>query len=231
MDEMQLLRDFRKEVPEPDPETMRRAYAYATSGQRSGLRKSLRRASVFPLRLRFAVPAAAAVCVAAVCAVIFSGALGGSATHSPSKPVWSAHNASPLFPFLTTNVNRSGQTVSSVETTVQAPWPGATAEIYVLRNPNYETRQFVGGKLVSGPKGQNQIVFQEQTSLTNLTSRPNPPADDKWSSTVTLDPSEWDGGCQNAPYGILVEIGHPAHSAESGSAFFTCNPGSSGGSR
>ena len=135
------------------------------------------------------------------------------------------------YAFVTTNVNRSGQAVASVETTVQAPWPGATAEIYVLRNPNYQTRQFVGGKLVSGPQGQNQIVFQEQTSLTNLTSRPSPPADDKWSSTVSLDPSEWDGGCQNAPYGIMVEIGHPAHSAESGSPFFTCNPGSSGGSR
>src|SRR5438445_7925061 len=41
-DEMQLLRDFRKEVPPPDEETMRRAYAYATSRQRSARRVRLR---------------------------------------------------------------------------------------------------------------------------------------------------------------------------------------------
>jgi hypothetical protein len=34
-----------------------------------------------PLRLRVAVPAAAAVCVAAVCAVVFTAALGGSGNH------------------------------------------------------------------------------------------------------------------------------------------------------
>jgi hypothetical protein len=116
-----------------------------------------------------------------------------------------------------------------VEATVQAPWSGATAEVYVIRNPNYEQEQFVGGKLVSGPQEQNQIVFQEQTALTNHTSNPKPlPSDDKWSSTITLDPSQWQGGCQNAPYAVLVEIGNPNpnnRAAESGSPFFTCNPG------
>jgi hypothetical protein len=41
-DEMQLLRDFRREVPEPNEETMRRAYAYATSEAPSGWQQSLR---------------------------------------------------------------------------------------------------------------------------------------------------------------------------------------------
>jgi hypothetical protein len=45
-----------------------------------------------PLRLRFVAPAAAAVGVAAVCAVVFSGALGGSGTHRSSTSFWSAHN-------------------------------------------------------------------------------------------------------------------------------------------
>lgn len=33
-DEIQLLRDFRSDIPEPDEETVRRAYAYATSQSR-----------------------------------------------------------------------------------------------------------------------------------------------------------------------------------------------------
>ena len=186
------------------------------------------------LRLRFALPVAAAVCAATVGAVVLSGALGGSGTHRPGQTAWSAQGTpDAAFPWLTTNVNRSGQGVASVNATVQAPWPGATAQIYVIRNPNYEQVQGDGSGLTVGPDG-GQIVFQEQTSLTDLTARPNPPADDRWSSTVTLNPSQWDGGCQNAPYGIYVLIGHPSdpkNSAQSGSSWFTCTPGSSGRSK
>lgn len=48
-----------------------------------------------PFRLRFVVPAAAAAGVAAVCAVVFSGALGGSGTHRSSTGFWSAQNGRP----------------------------------------------------------------------------------------------------------------------------------------
>lgn len=44
-----------------------------------------------PLRLRFVVPVAAAVGVAAVCAVVFSGAVGGSRAHRPNSRVWSSY--------------------------------------------------------------------------------------------------------------------------------------------
>jgi hypothetical protein len=183
--------------------------------------------------LRFAVPAAAAVGIAAVCAVVFSGAFGGSGGRRPGQTAWNAYVGEATFPFLTTKIDRSGQAVASVKATVQAPWPGATAQIYVLRNPNYAHVHLLGGRLVTGPRG-GQIVYQAETSLTNPNSRPTTPADDRWSSTVTLKPSRWDGGCRNAPYVVYVLIGNPSdpkRSAESGSAFFTCNRGVAEGSR
>ncbi len=220
-DDLQLLREFRAEIPAPDDETRRRIYAHATNPAPSRWHDASRRLSVPPLRLRFALPAVAAVCAAAVAAVVLTATLGGGNTVSHGKP------SNAVFPWFSMNVNRSGQAVSSVDATVRAPWPDATAQISVVRNPDFEQQQFVNGKLVSGPGGQ--IVFQTQTSLTNLTSNPKPlPADDRWSSTVTLDPSQWDGGCQNAPYAIVVFTDHPSdpkNSAQSGSWFFTCNPG------
>ena len=91
-DDLQLLRDLRAEIPAPDEETRRRIYAYATSGQANrwqGSSQRLRRAA--PFRLRFAVPAVAAICAAAVAAVVLTGALGGSSIPSthPAHNVWS----------------------------------------------------------------------------------------------------------------------------------------------
>src|SRR4051794_28677824 len=48
------------------------------------------------VRLRLAVPALAAICLAATCAVVFSGALRGSNVHRPTKnvaPYWSPQNS------------------------------------------------------------------------------------------------------------------------------------------
>lgn len=44
-----------------------------------------------PLRLRFVVPAATAIGIAAVCAVVFSGALGGSGSRRPNSMVWNSY--------------------------------------------------------------------------------------------------------------------------------------------
>ncbi len=41
-DEMQLLRDFRTDIPDPDEESVRRAYAYATSQPQAARRLRLR---------------------------------------------------------------------------------------------------------------------------------------------------------------------------------------------
>jgi hypothetical protein len=73
-DEIQLLRDFRSRVPEPDAETMRRAYVYATAERG---RWQAPRLSVPPVRLRLALPVVAALC-AAIVAVVFTGLLGSS---------------------------------------------------------------------------------------------------------------------------------------------------------
>ena len=81
-DELQLLRDFRREVPAPDEETVRRAYAYATSAPRSRIPPVLR--TIVPIRPRLAVIAAVvggAVVVAAVSTIGFGGA-GGNHTSS-----------------------------------------------------------------------------------------------------------------------------------------------------
>ena len=75
-DDLTLLRDFRAEIPVPDDETRGRIYAYATTDTPRSWRSSTRRPRVSSLRLRFALPAAAAVC-AAIGAVVFTGALGG----------------------------------------------------------------------------------------------------------------------------------------------------------
>jgi hypothetical protein len=85
-EDLQLLREFRAEIPAPDERTRRRIYAYATSRSASRWQPSTRFLGVPGFRLRFAVPVAAVIC-AAVGAVVFTGALGGSGGHRPSSPV------------------------------------------------------------------------------------------------------------------------------------------------
>ena len=75
-DDLQLLREFRAEIPVPDEETRSTIFAYATSRPQGRSQRSapVVRAS---LRPRFALPAVAALCVAAIAAVVLTGALGG----------------------------------------------------------------------------------------------------------------------------------------------------------
>lgn len=244
-DEMQLLRDFRKEVPAPDEETMQRAYAYATSGASSGWQQSLRLLPVHPLRLRFALPAAAAICAAVVGAVIFTGALGGSGTHpatygsgglslgggSGSKAGSSGSNppakrgARPMgFTPITLNATRSGQTITSIAVTLNSSVADATLQLQVLRGDPY------------GPDSGRHVVFQEQVPMSNIASPANGPpgtvALSTWSGT--LSPSDWEGGCQDALYTVAfatVPVGssfdNPPSGSNSGwSRWFNCSGGS-----
>lgn len=77
-DDLQLLRDFRRTVPEPDEDTVRRAYAYATSQSRTARRLHLR------------LPASYRVRIAGVAAVAGAAALIGFfavPSSSPQRPV------------------------------------------------------------------------------------------------------------------------------------------------
>ena len=72
-DDLQLLREFRAEIPAPDEETRRRIYAYATSEPPGRWQGATRRLSLPPLRLRFAVPAVAVICAAVAAVVMLTG--------------------------------------------------------------------------------------------------------------------------------------------------------------
>jgi hypothetical protein len=85
-DATQLLRDHWSEVPKADEETVRRAFAYATSGTRTRFARPLRHRGVHPLRLRIALPAVAAICAAAA-AVVATGTFTGGASQT-ARPVF-----------------------------------------------------------------------------------------------------------------------------------------------
>lgn len=186
-------------------------------------------------RLRFALPAAAALGVAAVCAVVFSGALGRSGTHPPSNSgVWSAYdlqNAAPPFSAMNLNFNRAGQGITSIDVTVNAATVGGTALVQVVRGAAADISQtsLAGGK----------VVFRQQVAMSTIASpRSGPPGTEALSTwSGTLSSSDWGGGCQNDRYVITVEVSpaHPTREAQGEwveSGWFTCRLGSdSGGSR
>jgi hypothetical protein len=135
-DEMQLLREFRREVPEPDEETVRRAYVYATSSSRTSFQERLLMLSVPPVRLRFALPAAAVIC-AAVVAAVFTGAFGGSNTHHPNQSVADGSvGAGALRPGITTLGNDNPFGASGKLVTLQQFVADKAKEGYSVPLPN-----------------------------------------------------------------------------------------------
>lgn len=77
-DEMQLLHDFRSDVPEPDEDTMQRIYRYATSSSRRFARPRWRLSISMSKRTRIAGAVAVAGVAAAVAAA--TATIGGSAS-------------------------------------------------------------------------------------------------------------------------------------------------------
>jgi hypothetical protein len=240
-DAIQLLRDHWNEVPEADKETMRRAYTYATSRSRAGFPRSLRFRRVPPLRLRFALPAAAAVCVAAACAVVFTGALSGSGSRYNGKvgnlsgsggtgSVGQSGEPAHFSP-IALNFTRGDQGITSIAVTINAATLGGTAELQVVRGAAAE---YVEPGNLAGA----QLVFHERVPMTNIASPASGPTGTQALSTWsgTLSPSSWDGGCDNEQYAITVWV-HPANPtpeargewAESGS--FVCSSNSSNSGR
>jgi hypothetical protein len=201
-DEMQLLRDFRSDIPEPDDESIRRAYAYATSQPRyEGPRLSL--PSVSPLRLRVVLPAAAAICAAAV-ALIATGTLaGGGATHTPRPTVHGDQSpGAGLFSYF-----HSGGALSSIAVTLNPNVANASVQLQVVHS---EATSYA-----EADAGSTQVVFQEQVSTT--TSPASSFGLSTWSGT--LSPNDWSGGCQRGLYDIKwVAVGPGTSFANAASA-------------
>ena len=205
---------------------MRRAYAYATGGAPSGWQRSLRFLPVPPLRLRFALPAAAAVCVAAACAVVFTGALGGSgaqrANEKPSDGSGSVGRGGKamLSRGMTLDFTRSGQTVTSIDVTVRADIPDAVMQLQVFRsNASQPPANYLS----------SQVVFQERAPMTNLASPLTGGEQSEWSGS--LSPSDWMGGARTALYmvcrarsGFRLERRSAGTPNSEGSAWFRVRP-------
>jgi hypothetical protein len=187
-------------------------------------RRRLELPRIARLRLRYAVPAVAVIC-AAVGAVVFTGALGGSttnATGNSSGRVGSPRGGQPLgFMPINLDFTRSGQAITSIAVTVNSSVPDGTLQLQVLRGSPY------------GPDSGRQVVYQEQVPMTNVATPSNGPSGtvalSTWSGT--LSPSDWDGGCQNASYAVafaVVPAGtafeNPLPSTHEGwSEWFTCS--------
>jgi hypothetical protein len=108
-------------------------------------------------------------------------------------------------------LTRSGQRVTSLAVTVNAPTHETTMQLQVLRGSP------------DGPDSNRTVVFEEQVPMTNIASPANGPSGtvalSTWSGTLT--PTDWDGGCQNALYTVRGVAG--IQTAEA--AWFRCSRG------
>lgn len=162
---------------------------------------------------RIVLVLAAGIAVAAP-AVVFSGSFSSSSVppSSPPNPVQTPTGPVPRVPRgfspMALRLTRSGQRVTSLAVTVNAPTHETTMQLEVLRGSPY------------GPDSNRTVVFEEQVPMTNITSPANGPsgtvARSTWSGTLT--PTDWDGGCQNALY--TVRAGAGIQTAEA--AWFRC---------
>lgn len=226
-DAVQLLRDHWGEVPDADEETVQRAYAYATSSRTRRWRGAMRLPYVPPLRPRFAVPAAAAIVTAAVCAFVFTGAFGGSgaqrANEKPSVGSGSVGRGGKamLSRGMTLDFTRSGQAITSIDVTVRAYIPNAVMRLQVFRSDSSQPPVNYTS---------SQLVYQEQAPMTNL-AFPLMGEQAEWSGS--LSPSDWNGGCQNALYMVWAEwvpagTSFDGTPSSEGSAWFRCSSDSGG---
>jgi len=184
-DAIQLLRDHWSEVPKADEETVRRAFAYATSGTRTRLPRPLRLRGVPPLRLRIALPAAAAICAAAA-ALVATGTFTGGARQTPRHRVL-LNGDQAVDPFWTT-YTRNGGALSSVGVNFSLNIANASIQLQVVHSD--------ATSYAEAYAGSTQVVYQTQVATTT------PPASSSalsaWSGT--LSPSDWSGGCQSGLY-------------------------------
>jgi hypothetical protein len=177
-----------------------------------------------PLFTRRRMALALAACIAvAVPAVVLSGALTSSHSAQQHQVTVAPRGARPMgYEPITLDFTRSGQQITSISVTVNAPIRDATTRLQVLRTQNRVCP--------ACSNAEHQVVFQEQVPMTNIASPAEGPpgvvALSTWSGT--LSPSNWNGGCQNAFYTVAFESapsGSPIPSQSGNAAYFTCSSG------
>jgi hypothetical protein len=140
-DEMQLLRDFRSDIPEPDEETIRRAYAYATSQPHAARRPWLRLPATKRARMLGIAAAAALLAAAAIGAYVLAANPGrkqiqiGEDLFVAPIPVANAAAADALLPFhvvLPSNATSTSLTVSKQAQALTGHLESSTDGSYVL---------------------------------------------------------------------------------------------------
>jgi hypothetical protein len=157
-----------------------------------------------PLRMRFALPAVAAVC-AAVAAVIFTGTLGGSSrtgtrggapTQTDHAPVVRGMQV-PSFGVSEPDYKFSGGTLSSIALTVRTDnFADATMQLRVLHSDS--------SSVADARSDSTQVVFHEHAAMTNTGATAPDAAHATWSGT--LPTSDWQGGCQTGLYQIQTAV-------------------------
>jgi hypothetical protein len=182
------------------------------------------RAAPFFTRRRMALALAACIAVAAP-AVVLSGALTSSRSAQQHQATIAPRGARPMgYEPIKLDFTRSGQQITSINLTANAPIRDATLQLQVLRTNDRSCP--------ACSDAERQVVFQEQVPMTNIASPAEGPqgvvALSTWSGT--LSPSNWDGGCQNAFYTVAFESGPSgsplADGSQSGnSAYFLCSSG------
>lgn len=157
-------------------------------------------------RARFLLAAAALVALSAVFALAFSG---NSGVHKPresrhnfkveasgsgkdsvvSTPSSSSYQPSPDQ--LDYIVTRTDGAISSIAVTVRGEVADSTAHLQVRMQGTHSS-------------GAGRVVFSRTVSLNSTPSPPVRGLVSEW--TGTLSPSDWDGGCQDAVYWLVVHV-------------------------
>lgn len=192
MSDTQMLEErLRRFAAGADDADWRDVLARAGETRKRGSRR-LRRRSLTLALAGCAVAAAAA-------GVITSGVL--SSSHSPGPQGRGHATANPLqwSPVELSFARDANGGLKSIDVTVNAATLGGTAEIQVVQGQLIKSRpDFSSG----------QVVFQEQVPMSNVSSPPSGTPGtvilSTWSGT--LSPSNWNDGCQNAPYAVTVQV-------------------------
>jgi hypothetical protein len=183
-----LLSQFRSEVPLPNDASTRRIYARATSTRARHNRRAL----------------ALAVVVTATCAALGVAALAGAFQGGGSQLPPPAANGDHLFAMVPAfNYTRTDGKLTSIDFTVNDDHFTAAALSVQVVHTDVPLDQ------LPGTNPRTEVVFSEQVPMTDTGSRE--PDTAWWTSSGTLSPSDWSGGCGKGSYGVRFSV----HSAES----------------
>jgi hypothetical protein len=138
-DHLQVLREFRAEIPPPDEATRCRIYAFATSEPSNRWKRSVR--PRVPLRPRFALPAVAVICAAVaatVLALLPAGESGGPSTAAAAVLLQAARTAAGQPATAPPGPNQF------IYTKIKASWAGITEGLTKVHHKGSKRPRFVG---------------------------------------------------------------------------------------